>query len=621
MFLIGSLSALGVLLVFGLSTGVRRYVLWQHAKQTYPVRVSRGPGSYQRLEERLLGKPPGPAHVDLQAPVSTDGPNAVRGGKSTAPAKAVSVAAAMDGIYPAAEYAWTWASIDEHLFSAVGHMTHTSVSSLADLHAATNDWATSMWTGPQAALVSEVKGHLGEWITQHHLTDLGHDVSMASLSNQPGWDFSLDGQHLVNVKTMGDASDAAIGDLHAHAVIPLLAGDALHLPSDAVHFDAAHGVDLSDLSHLHNPVLVDDSLFSTSSEHATQGGLDVAAGHVHWHIPWITVAIASWREGSILMKGHTDLARAAKNVGATTAFVGGGGAIGAKIGAALGTLIVPGLGTFLGALVGGAAGALTGKSMSEGVRLQPLREAEDTYKQHVTKFMKEQHAAGQAAESEWQESINHTDQELRYRADDVVARANRSIDLARAELARVRGMRPADARMLLHTTSENLRAESVAAKSVRDQNSFWRKWIWPTQATMEQTRHYSVLRETSQRWEKRRAELEEAVGKGWARPSEIFDAMLMTGSGVAMVEQHVMLVGRARAIAVTKAEDTRIAATREMVVHRDTAVRSLGSERDRITAMVRQRLEPHLPVVREAQGKLRDEMRRAGLNTEDPGAS
>lgn len=293
--------------------------------------------------------------------------------------------------------AWEqWHTVDPHLFDAFGQMTHESINNLADLERVVQ---LHHYPIGDHGFLESVKGHLGEWQANADLSAL-HPV-MADTSNFPGSDLWLDG-HAANVKTVADVSTPLVQHFAAYpdiaAVVPI---DAHHIPSDALYYNPGEQIDTSIFGHAHATV-VDTHLSNAEMLAHTQHGFDAVANPAGgFHFPWITLAFTGYAEGRLLLRGETEIGRAAINTVGTAASVGGGAFAGKAVGATIGTIIAPGVGTIVGAVLGGFLGALGGKAAMNAVKREVLESALREFNSAQTNY---EHKAGEVAvyvEDEW----------------------------------------------------------------------------------------------------------------------------------------------------------------------------------------------------------------------------
>jgi hypothetical protein len=309
-------------------------------------------------------------------------------------------AALGDGLAPGVGVWERWSSVDEHVFQAMSHMTHDIVNGFADLLKAVNAKGYAVDT---EGFFNNLKGHVGEWHVMEHFSqaDPPVSVSMPWASNEPATDMWVDG-HAVNVKTVADASRLDVSHFANHpdvaAVIP---HDAANIPEGALHFDPATGFDPSHLQHSDHLVVVDHAFSHADVADQTHHAIDVLQDPgPAIHLPWITMAISGIREGRLLIKGHTDIVRAAKNIAIDGTAVGGGGLIGAKAGGLIGSVGGP-VGSVVGAIIGGIAGAIGGRAVANDIKRKPLIDAKAAYDSAMSSYQGEEARVSKYTAVEW----------------------------------------------------------------------------------------------------------------------------------------------------------------------------------------------------------------------------
>lgn len=574
-------------------------------------------GRFEKLELEVLGRPP-----EFRNDVKTPGPNAPKftagSGRNGRNGFAVPLASAavLDGAVPAIEYGWAWSQVDEHLFQAVEHMTHESVQSIGDLGRAISehDWAVNSWTGADAGLVASVKGHLGEWLAADHLMQAGHSVAMPTASNQAGWDLLIDG-HEVNVKTVGDAAAHLRDHFAAHPDIGvLLPADAAHIPVDALHLDSVHAVDIAGAAQDGHLVLVDQALSNADAADAAQNGLEVAAGNMDAHLPWITMAVSSFREGRLLFRGDTDLLRAAKNVAVDTVAVGGGAMLGAKAGAAIGTAIAPGVGSLIGGLIGGVAGGLLGRKGANAVKRAPLNDAREMYETAAQSFRETELAVTRQATEDWQNFQDVQKKVLAAEARSTEERARVQIRKARQQLQDAMALEPSQARQLLADTRNTLVREQEEAETTYRGIPWWKRWVWPSEETLRSRSDWKERSAFLANWDQQRLLVAPDTGSvGRSSTPRVFDLALCTEAGEVAARTHLTRVGLARAKAVANAEIIRGQALGTVMKARKNTVARLRVRQREIVNWVKQQMESAAQPVELARDNLEDELRKAGV--------
>ncbi len=201
-------------------------------------------------------------------------------------------------------------------------------------------------------------GYVTEQKAASILEAQGHHVEFAPTPNQPAWDLRVDG-HIAQIKESGGGVHAFL-EQHHHITVYTSPEAATAAHSALVH--GLHGIN-SDAIH-----------------HVTQQSLEGlhTLAHPHFHLPWITAALSSYRELKLLITEKTTMTKAIKNAGLDVLGVGGGVWAGAQMGGWLGVFLGPvGAAVFgaLGAIVGGIGGRL----MSKEIRFRPFYKARQNY--------------------------------------------------------------------------------------------------------------------------------------------------------------------------------------------------------------------------------------------------
>lgn len=96
------------------------------------------------------------------------------------------------------------------------------------------------------------------------------------------------------------------------------------------------------------------------------------------HVPVITIALSSFREYQLLAADKTNVIVSLKNISLDAIGTGGGAVAGAKAGALIGSAFTP-IGTIIGALIGGVIGGICGRSITNKIKLIPLKNAIKKY--------------------------------------------------------------------------------------------------------------------------------------------------------------------------------------------------------------------------------------------------
>lgn len=209
-----------------------------------------------------------------------------------------------------------------------------------------------------AGWLSRLHGYVAEQVAADALRAQGHHVEFPHASNQPAYDLIVDG-HPVQIKD-GLDPQAIQEHLQAHPDIHVITS-----PEMAAQF---HGIpEVTGLPELNYDAIHDATIHTVQSVDAIHGG---------FHGPVITAIISGAREISLLSQNMTDFPTALKNMGLDMLGTGAGAAIGGKLGIALGAPLGP-IGAVLGGLIGSIFGAMSGRTLTNEVKLAPLRAAHE----------------------------------------------------------------------------------------------------------------------------------------------------------------------------------------------------------------------------------------------------
>lgn len=250
------------------------------------------------------------------------------------------------------------AMMDDRVLEAMDFSSRLDLDTFNELSSYVRDHFLSGSEASVAGAAERLQGYTAEQMVAAHLAAQGHVVEFPDTPNQEGWDLLVDG-HPVQVKCTLD---------------PGLVKEHLEkFPDIPVIVNAELGHYFADNSH----VIVDkDLLHSQVAEHvqSTVDGVH-ALDTVHFHVPVVTLALSTVREGVLWAAGRITLPEAAKRVGTDVALAGGGGFAGGKLGAVLGGMFLGPVGAGIGAVAGAVAGFVLGKKAARGVRMAPYEEA------------------------------------------------------------------------------------------------------------------------------------------------------------------------------------------------------------------------------------------------------
>ncbi|MCK6605713.1 MAG: hypothetical protein L6Q59_12525 [Ignavibacteriaceae bacterium] len=281
-------------------------------------------------------------------------------------------------------------SVDENVYDALSHLSGQQLESLGDLNNYLDTWNTDLLGNLPDGSISNLAGHVSEYVVAEHLREMGHVVEMPETSNFPGVDMWVDG-HPFNVKNVTDISSIEEHFRRYSDVGVISNYDINGNEIENIDFDPTGSIadfdftsTLPDHAHLYDPGLGHDAVFDQTAD-----ATDAILGNIDIHFPIITAGISVYREVKLINKSHTDLKHAAKNVALDVAGVGGGAAIGGKIGATIGTVILPGFGTAIGAGLGAALGGYLGKKATNTIKTAPYENAKATYNASIKNFKTE----------------------------------------------------------------------------------------------------------------------------------------------------------------------------------------------------------------------------------------
>lgn len=114
------------------------------------------------------------------------------------------------------------------------------------------------------------------------------------------------------------------------------------------------------------------------------------------HVPVITIALSSFREYQLLAADKTNVIVSLKNISLDAIGTGGGAVAGAKAGALIGSSFTP-IGTIIGALIGGVIGGICGRSITNKIKLIPLKNAIKKYEINYNQMKNETEAKSKQA--------------------------------------------------------------------------------------------------------------------------------------------------------------------------------------------------------------------------------
>lgn len=185
--------------------------------------------------------------------------------------------------------------------------------------------------------------------------------------------------HLSDFAVLSMKHAAAHHDLLGACLTPIKAGFKEALGVN----DAAHDI----VSSLHD---VGSEMLSSAATNVDVSDLtSVTDVDVTGHVPVITIALSSYREFQLLSDDKTDYITSLKNIGLDAVGAGGGAIVGAKAGAVVGGMFGGPIGAVVGGFIGGFSGAIGGRTVTNKIKMQPLKDAIAEYESQYSQMKSE----------------------------------------------------------------------------------------------------------------------------------------------------------------------------------------------------------------------------------------
>lgn len=523
--------------------------------------------------------------------------------------KALWGAAAADAVIPGVEVWARWASVDNHVFSAISHLTHEHVSGVADL---INIVDAKGYAIESVGFFNKLLGHLGEWHVQEHLINAGAAVSMPISSNEPGLDFWVDG-HAVNIKTVADAASLG-GHFSSYPDIPtIIPFDADHIPTDALHFNPLEGFDSNVLAGGDHLTMVDDALSHAQMVSEAHGAINVLQNPgPALHFPYVTLAVSSFRELNLLSKGHTDFLRATKNVATDTVAVGGGGAVGIKTGAFVGAFFGP-IGAVVGGVIGGIGGAMGGRAIANGIKKAPLNEAREGYERAFDQCTKQRNELLVAVDAELVLATGDASQNLSEMAVQVNSQTEVQLAEIKDELGRKMILDLQSATAILDQTESRILSLLKSEKQTLKADCPSWAVLFPGLAFPSRVMAIKQLRMGFKKWRKMRNLLLQNWQVDAISTTRCFDLVLATPDGLNDAQRFLLDVDLARKSALSQAGEAQKTALQTIVEMRMQVVESLKECFRQIQERVERELSPHMDKLKKRRSSYEAELRSAGV--------
>jgi outer membrane lipoprotein SlyB len=379
--------------------------------------------------------------------------------------------------------------LDFHVYDMMGRFSHEQITSTADLanafkeHLSAYDW----WNGVSAGAINKYKGHLAEEYIAEHFEEAGANVNWPDATNQPGYDYIING-HEINAKLMNDASSLANHFDKYPDISVVVPHDMNNIPNDAVHFNPVTGEGADNFDELFShKIIVDDALSNADIAEHTEVASNLALGtrhatHAfHGHVPFITLALSGTREFKLLSQSKTDVATAIKNISLDVAGRGVGAFAGAKAGALSGAIFGP-HGAAIGALFGVISGAIAGLKVSESIKTIDFESAIEKYNKSKDSLEKQSNNLQNIANKNYVSMRSQLQTEVNELAEKEIKKIDPIID--KLQVLSSNSLSVEESEKLLRAGLYDL--EMVLEKTIteKDKQSFYRRFIWMNYETI-----------------------------------------------------------------------------------------------------------------------------------------
>jgi len=220
-----------------------------------------------------------------------------------------------------------------------------------------------------------------------------------------------------------------------------------------------------------------------------------AAGGFDSPNPFLTLGLSSLREIRLLLKRHTNLRTAAKNIGLDVAGTGFGSFAGAKAGATIGTAFGPGVGSVVGAIIGGISGAIAGRTFTNRIKMANAEAARKFYAEKIQQFQQRLLEVSTAAREALEEATKREQTLLNQKGAESVSELA-ALETRLAAANRRAFVLPAgEMKKFLWNCENELRKKEDSARAALRTCSLWSRVFWPDEATYRlQTQRTSLRR-------------------------------------------------------------------------------------------------------------------------------
>jgi hypothetical protein len=577
------LSGLGALVA-----GVSLLVIYLRGRATsYTPILAPKTGAFDRLlDEHMRARGLDFEAVEREFRQQTTGsPTRSEGNQAAAPGTAppraaphsLTAAAAADGLTPALDMLSRWHSIDAHVFAAVSRLSHQNVEAFTDLYRAVESKAYALGS---LGFLKNLYGRVGEVEAAEHFSQAGASAEVPWANNFPKLELSVPGY-------------------------------AAHFPSDTLYFDPSHAFDPSALAGTDHLTVVDTALSHAQAVEQSRHAVDVLQDPgPSVHFPWVTFAVSSFRETRLLVHGHTEFSRAAKNVVVDTTFVGGAAAAGAKTGAVAGAFLGP-VGLLVGTLAGGMAGGLAGRHVANQIKRKPLVAAKEGYEVALAVYRGEEVKAAEEVGVRWEKLQKEEQAGL----NEALARAESAHEASLSKLKNqleepLHFSKDTATRILLSARGDvqTLIFETIQALDPKGRASILDFFIHPARfATLR------GLRREEREWNRLSEELLARWSPAPANAAALFDLIQVVPAGRASAEAFAERVVSYRAQGFAALGMLQMNLMEGVIQARARAVSQLKGGWSAIEADASARMAPVVERLQLTAQELQEEIKKAGL--------
>jgi len=273
------------------------------------------------------------------------------------------------GTLTAAEFVWSWASIDPQLIHATDFASTETVHNGFGFAEYIYHHYDVLTAAGKEGFLNRLSGYLAEQKVAALLQHAGHTVQFAESATNPVWDLVVDG-HLANVKNVVDTASIKAEALAHKDVL-------FYVPTD-VH--GTVGGNIIPIAGFHH-----DAITGTVKESIATAKGETAAHGLGMHLPWITIAFATYRNYKLVRDYDKDIGKAVQHTLIESAGRGIGVVGGAKAGALIGSVGGP-IGAIAGSIIGGITGALFGGAVADHIKAMPLKKSIKTLQDALDAF-------------------------------------------------------------------------------------------------------------------------------------------------------------------------------------------------------------------------------------------